>query len=312
MPTQSLADCPIIFATDRTYCMPLAVTLRSLAETNTSGQLQCYILAGSLTPEDRRRVEESLPAGALRLTWVDIDLNEISGYRISDHVTTMTYARLLLPRILPPETRRAIYLDCDILVCSDLSYLAEADLGDATIGAVMDPIDALIKQDDPKAEGLPRVEKYFNAGVLVIDMERWRHRGVSERAHEYLIGNPETPFWDQDALNVACDGSWVALDEAWNFQRHLTLPLHEARRTVAPRIIHYISSTKPWLPWNISDYASQYGRVRERTRFRKSPAERVRDGILALWIRFKHLVRDLPPVKTLRRRRSAHLCGNQG
>ncbi len=111
-----------------------------------------------------------------------------------------------------------MYLDADILVLDDLESLWETDLEGAVVGAVLDGLDPKLKHGDPGFEEVPRVQDYFNSGVLLIDLGRWREERISERALELLINHPQSLFSDQDALNIVCDGRWKKLDPRWNFQ----------------------------------------------------------------------------------------------
>ena len=62
--------------------------------------------------------------------------------------------------------------------------------------------------------------------------------------------NSRTPYSDQEALNVACDGDWQPLDPKWNLQT-LYHPgaLDRARRHEQPGIVHFITGDKPSPPF---------------------------------------------------------------
>ena len=102
---------------------------------------------------------------------------------------------------------------------------------------------------------------YFNAGVLLIDLRKWRN--INERTIEYLQANPGLPFLDQDALSHVVAGHFVRLDPRYNAFSYLAFPDGRSRmdkiRGFAkdyaairkiwrndPRIIHYAGSNKPW------------------------------------------------------------------
>ena len=80
---------------------------------------------------------------------------------------------------------------------------------------------------------------YFNAGVMVMDLKRFRDTGLIHAADEFLERtNYETPFVDQEALNHAVDGAFVRLDRRWN--------VLAALGHADPWIIHYAGPYKPW------------------------------------------------------------------
>jgi lipopolysaccharide biosynthesis glycosyltransferase len=150
-----------------------------------------------------------------------------------------------------------VYLDADLLVLRDISQLFTIDLGEAPFGAVRD-FGGLAERLAP-SPGL--VPAYFNAGVLVVDVERWDAARIAERALEYAqAASPtEIPYADQDALNRVAK-TWVPLDYMWNVQVESLFPKGHgastafAERFFVPRrwalynsaaILHF-TRIKPW------------------------------------------------------------------
>jgi hypothetical protein len=87
--------------------------------------------------------------------------------------------------------------------------------------------------------GLGDWKTYFNAGVLVMDLNRFRNTGLAQAAEEFLKRTHyKTPFVDQEALNHVIDGAFVRLDSRWNVLAALG---HSN-----PWIIHYAGPNKPW------------------------------------------------------------------
>lgn len=103
-----------------------------------------------------------------------------------------TYFRLLAGELLPSHVTKAIYLDAGVLVIGDLSVLWKMDLKGSLALAVPDAY--------AKAFHLRRLSRvafseklllnlqtpYFNAGVIVMDVEGWRKADVGERAIRLL------------------------------------------------------------------------------------------------------------------------------
>jgi lipopolysaccharide biosynthesis glycosyltransferase len=266
-----------VVAADAAYAMPLATTLRSLAENNRRAwPLDIHVLCDGIDAKTKQSVSGSLPNGSASISWHPVDFSSFTNYSPAPHISKMTYARLLLPQLLP-TTDKVLYLDSDILVLKDLGPLWNADVGNAVLAAVLDPLDDHIKCNKPGLEKAPRVTRYFNAGVLLIDLVRWRSERISERAIEYLDNFPLSPFSDQDALNVACDGRWKELGPEWNFQQGPTQNIEPVVPGLQPSIVHFVTSHKPWKPSSLSPYAACYDAFRARTCFSRTPAQRVRE-----------------------------------
>jgi len=276
--------CPIVLACDEAYAMPLAVTLRSAVESNRSNwPLEFHVLADGISEATRTRVLDSLPESSATIRWVTVDLNLFGEFSTQAHISKATYARLLIPRVFPETVSRILFLDTDILVLGDLASLWNTDMEDAVLGAVVDGMDAHLQRGAPGLEAMPRVREYFNAGVLLIDLDRWRAERISDKALEYLKQHSQSPFSDQDALNVACDKRWKKLDSLWNLQNHHEKNLAALTSDQRPRIVHFVTNSKPWLPKCRSINAGFYDSFRSRTCFARDPFEKMKDALRRFW-----------------------------
>lgn len=275
----SSAKCPIVLACDENYAMPLATMLRSLVEANVRHwPLDVAVLTDGFADGVRARVGASLPQGSVSLRWHLIDLSRFAELPLMPHISRITYARFDIENVFRNDVERVLYLDTDLLVLDDLGPLFAFDLGDHVLGAVTDDhIDVADRAGEDKLAGVPAVASYFNAGVLVIDLLRWRRHEIAREAIEYLARCPTSPYSDQDGLNVACDGKWAALDGRWNYQRHRTAriaPLPPAER---PAVVHFITGMKPWLPEKMNPNARLYDEYRGRTEFRRQIGTKIHD-----------------------------------
>jgi lipopolysaccharide biosynthesis glycosyltransferase len=285
---------PIVLACDVAYSMPLATTLRSIVESNRNcWPLEFHVLSAGFSNVIQGKVFDSLPKGSASVRWVEVDLKLFREFSTISYISKMTYARFLIPWVFPETISRVLFLDADLLVLDDLEKLVGEDLEGAIVGAVLDlGIDQKIKDNNPRVSNVPRVRDYFNAGVLLIDLDRWRSEKISERAIEYLSRHPQSPFSDQDALNVACDGRWKKLDARWNAQDHANKEFSTMNREQLPGIIHFVTSLKPWDARSLSLNARFYDAFRNRTCFARTSRDIVKDCIWHAWCRSKSIVRQ--------------------
>jgi hypothetical protein len=165
----------------------------------------------------------------------------------------------LLEMAFDGTVKRVVYLDADLVVLGDLSDLAAIDLGGKTVGAVMDF--AIRRWGGPrtcealKSQRQHADRSYFNAGVLVIDLDAWRRKRVRDSAVHFLFENQgRIHCWDQDALNHALGGDWCELDPRWNrmcYWERQEFPdppfSDEVMASLsAPNIVHFTGRRKPW------------------------------------------------------------------
>jgi lipopolysaccharide biosynthesis glycosyltransferase len=239
----------IASAADAAYAVPLAAMLRSAVRPGTP--LSVHIVDAGLGEDDRGRLEGICAAAAAELTWHDA-ASALDPYPLNRRMTMATYARLELPRLLPPDVRKVVWLDCDVLVTGDLGGLWRTELDGRHLLAVQDPCVPLVSSRYGirrwRELGLAERAKYFNAGVMLIDLDRWRRDGIAERAGAYLRESGEdVVFWDQEGLNAVLSGRWGALDLRWNWCSGFTPREEPASVGLDPWIVHFAGNLKPWL-----------------------------------------------------------------
>lgn len=251
----------VVFAADANYAMPLAVALSSVAlSCKRTRALRFYVLQHEFTEQLREKVEKSLENVGFpdaRIEWLDAPIDRISNFKLAHKYTTpLTFARLVLTDLLPRDTLKVIYLDCDLVVDDDISKLWDTDIGDASLAAVRDTAGTVSEPDGIVnfAElGIPADAHYFNAGVLIINLDKWRRQGIGKSVLEYLSTYESIiQMADQEALNAVLWNDWVELDYKWNWQilhRDYRVGKQKVRWEPSDQtksIIHFTTGEKPW------------------------------------------------------------------
>lgn len=233
----------LFFSCDDTYLPFLAVTLTSIRENRDKNRRYAIrILNTGLTEENKRRLR-SIGEENFTLESVDISLmveRIARQLHTRDYYSKSTYYRLFIPELFP-ELNKALYLDCDIVVKGDISRLYDRELGSDLVGAVPDSMVIAIEPLSQYASKRLQVrpENYFNAGVLLMNLEQMRKMRFTEAFLRLLRSVTFRVAQDQDYLNVLCKGRVTYLGFEWN-----TMP--GSIRTDAPQLIHYNLDCKPW------------------------------------------------------------------
>ena len=249
----------LVVATDATFALPTAVTLRSLlSQSGVDSGIEVTVLHDDVSRDVQRLVDASLPAGAPPPRWVPADLSAL-GHLPPSPLPRATWFRLLAIEVLPPDVTRFVYLDVDVLVCRSVAPLWEVDLGGRPLGAVRSvnfpSMGTWGAFDHWRRHRIDPRLPFFNAGVLVVDTQVWTAADTTRRIID-LMGSGDIHGGDQQALNVALAGSWTELDPIWNQQP----PLLDDRRgghllyddetidraRTDPAIIHFLDRPKPW------------------------------------------------------------------
>lgn len=251
-----------MFAADEGFVEGLAVAIHSaVRQLSPAVRADVFLLDNGLSPTSLTRLErvvaQANPEHCLQAIHVPGDL--LADLPTRQGLTSATYARILIPALLPPSTRRVVYLDADVLVRGDLRHLFELDLAGAPVAAVRDSNIATTAHLMAPGEMAGELSPYFNSGILVIDAAAWRHRGLTEQLlHCAADRSDPLPFMDQDALNFIVP-VWRELESTWNLQLW-NLSLAKSRLVTeregyardraafqAASILHF-TGPKPWRP----------------------------------------------------------------
>lgn len=235
-------------ATDAAYVELTAVLLASLAAKG--GPVgRVIVFCDGVSAADQARLRQSHP-GPVEFIDLDAEMGRyFAAHPVNHHLSRTAYARILMPELLRDETGRLLYLDCDTLVNDALGPLDTLPLQGLAVAAVDDiaRLDPARHAERNRAIGLPGEMRYFNSGVLLIDLDAWRAADLTARVLAFADSHPDLPMMDQDALNGTLQGRWLPLDERYNLHRRLVKGRYEGEAVDwdAAAIIHFIGQVKP-------------------------------------------------------------------
>ncbi|SMQ85715.1 Lipopolysaccharide biosynthesis protein, LPS:glycosyltransferase [Devosia lucknowensis] len=236
---------------DDNFWAPAFATMRSVCLFTTRRQeLVFHLCHRTLSAAHRADLEAITDEFPVTLRWHDLDQSEMFAdiaARMPENkrLSNIVYARLMIDRLVGPDVERILYLDCDMLVRDDIALLYETDLKNHAIGAVRDTSGAFITGGrDLRANRdlFDPASYYFNAGLVLIDVARWRDADIIGRMEEaYATGVMQRIYYDQDLLNLIFRDRWFRLPWRWNVID--ARPVHEG---LDPAILHYTGENKPW------------------------------------------------------------------
>ena len=247
MRSKSSRIIPIFFAVDNGYIPFLAVALQSLIEN--SSRKNTYIikvLYTDITKENQEKIKKYEQEN-VSIEFVDLNYY-IDGIKdklyTRDYYSKTTYFRLFIPELYP-QYDKVLYLDSDIVVLDDIANLFNVNIGDNLIAAAPDDVITTIEVFQnyvEKVVGVNSSDRYFNAGILVMNLDELRKFKFQEKFIYSLSMIRFSVAQDQDYLNRLCKGRVYLLDNVWD-----RMPIGG---DVVPRdelkIIHYNLAFKPW------------------------------------------------------------------
>lgn len=251
----------ISLASDDNYSQHLGVTIYSLLKNSKNPKrIFLHIVDGGINPENKKRLESISNSFNSKINWINGDLERFNNLSSFGHISKATYFRLVLPDILK-KIRKLIYLDCDLIVEGDIEDIWNSDLNGNLLLAVKDSYESEVKRK--KVLKIPSEYSFFNSGVLLVNCIKWRKDKVSKNTLGYIQKNSSLLVApDQDALNALYYKDWGELPFEWNYYFD-TLKRPEFKNSnfhnsFKPKIIHFVSSSKPWSYLDIHPLKNRY------------------------------------------------------
>jgi lipopolysaccharide biosynthesis glycosyltransferase len=270
----------IICATDNNFVQHCSIMLVSLLTNNKN--VNVHILTEGLSIENESIIRTEIENKGGKLSIYKVDSTILSHFPMPkdsnlSHISVATYYRLLITSVLPSTIQKIIYLDCDIIVRNSIEELWDTNLDGFAIAAVKQAgyIDQCWRLKYPEKYG------YFNAGVLLINLDYWRKNDISNKLVEYLVNNyDKVVYHDQDAMNSVLHDKCLELSCKWNmttlyfdfstllmFDRDKNGKIindYKAYKEILPAerknptVIHYVSKPKPWQKHCFSKWQLEY------------------------------------------------------
>lgn len=235
---------PIFFTTDDNYVPMLMVALNSIKKySNINNDYLINIVYSKLSDNSKQKLK-NFSDNNFKINFVDISTKLSSNvqFHVRDYYSITTYFRLFLPNMFK-KIDKALYLDCDIVVKTDIANLFNIDIKDNLVGAVPDEAmnkiyEFLVYTNDYLGVN---AQDYFNAGILIMNFKALREFNFEEKFVNLLKQIKFTVAQDQDYLNVICKDRVKYLDLSWN-----KMPLDKSLEDNEVNIIHYNLNFKPW------------------------------------------------------------------
>lgn len=291
---------PIVLAANDFYVPYMSVCIESIL--NTSAELSNYdisVLHTDITTANQELLKRQVSKyNNVSLNFVNIS-RFIESYQLKakDHITTETFYRFLILELYKKHSK-VIYLDCDLIVCRDIAELYNEDIADNMIGAIQDVDFAgqmnspwlRMKEYEKKTLGLKDPFKYFQAGVLLMNVAEMRKHTSMEKLLD-MAATGIYKYSDQDILNIVCEGSVKYLDMSWNVindcdGRRISEVASRAPASLfeqymksrkKPYIIHYAGIQKPWKKAS-EDFAWKFWEIARTTPYYEQILERLSYG----------------------------------
>ena len=244
----------ILISCNDQYTMPVMVMLTSLFSAGCSPEKDpctIYMLESELSDAANNRIEKLVTqyGGVYVRIHLSEDLFALSKTR--SHISKETYYRLLAAQYLPAQLDRILWLDADLIVRSGIRAFYETPFdGSMAVACGYGPAMQELIRGNAVSLGLKSPETYFNAGVMLMDLDACRER-ISEDSLLRLSAQENTAgllFPGQDVVNLIFDGCVKLADyRLYNCMTHCIVSGEDlAFAKERAKIVHFPGAAKPW------------------------------------------------------------------
>ncbi|XP_068654718.1 probable galacturonosyltransferase-like 1 [Aristolochia californica] len=223
-----------------------------------------HFLAAASDDELRSLIARSFPSLRFRVYHFDGStvVRLISTSIRSALDRPLNYARTYLAAHLPACVRRVVYLDSDLVLVDDIAKLASTHLPESVILAAPEYCNAnFTSYFTPTFWANPtlslifagRKACYFNTGVMVIDLERWREGDYTRKIEDWMELQKRMRIYELGSLPpflLVFAGNIAPVGHRWNQHglggdnfRGLCRDLHPG----SVSLLHWSGKGKPWV-----------------------------------------------------------------
>lgn len=254
----------IVYTTNDGFVPQVATCMCSVYENNKDVKdLDIYVVALNMSNDYKKKLEQTAKKYKRKCHIVPLnDIRSLFDFDVDTlgwHVSVL--ARFFFDKLLPKSVEKVIYLDGDTVCLRSLKELWDIDMSNNVIAGSLAPT----RRTRPEKElGLSSKDPYINAGVLLINLKKWREEGTGERIIDYYRQHDgKLSANDQDAINGALRQEIKVIKPKFNYYTSYIYYPYKALKKFQepykfipkswydeskrePVIIHYLGEERPW------------------------------------------------------------------
>ena len=238
-----MKDINVLYLSDNNYAVFAGVSITSLFENNRHfDSITVYIIDDNIAPDNKEKYRATAEKYGRRVVFLDLSegirkLESIGAPKYRNSYTT--YLKLFTFNLLPPEVKRIFFIDSDALVVGKLDGIVDYDMKGEPIAAVRDALCS----DYKVSLGIDAGHPWFNMGVMLVDVEKWREMDCENRVIEQMKKRCAYVAVDQDLLNLSMHGHIQTLHPRYNATPHHYVYDHKQFMKCFPQTCFYDEKT---------------------------------------------------------------------
>ena len=256
----------IVFCIDKNFNKQAFLSIASFYKTNINFENKIYIIHKSPNSFKKylKKLENYFPHYNVELIKFKFKIKHYPKLK-SSHVSEATYYRMFIADHIVNSLPFIVYIDADAFFINDISEAVNKIVNRLNSENLL--LSAKTEHTyDEGAELFARLDindKYFNAGVMVINFKKWKDENISQKLKDKVDKIKDNiNYWDQDVLNSVINGKYFELPKELNHTVDFDGKKIEVSNQI--KILHYSGKMKPWDKKGVSLNADSYYRELEK------------------------------------------------
>ena len=241
--------CHVCYNVNDSFISIMGASMISVLENNPDMTFVFHIFTDGYTPESEKYIAQAAEKFHCTCYLYELNMKPFGDFHIKvARFSRITYGRLYMPKVLKGITSRFIYVDADAMCVRSLRDLWNLDMRGKAMGAVSEKPDAVTY----RAGYLKLSGKYFNDGIMLVDVDEWERQQITEKCFSYQC-EPRERFLgqSQDVLNLVFDGQNYFLPKQYNMYGG------GSRDQGDSIFVHWTGRRKPW-QMVLTDFDAQW------------------------------------------------------
>lgn len=233
----------ILYQSDDNYAIFMGVSITSLLKNCPHLHLNIYVIDIGISEDNKIKLRNLVENYHQKIIYLDasplieyIHTTPIGQY-IGFRKNTNSFCKLFFADLLNMDIEEILYIDCDTIIVNDLSGILDIDMSNYSVGMVQD---SLISVEMKQILHFGRMDKYYNSGVILFNIKRWKECNCAERILAHASEGFVYGTVDQDYLNVVLKNEIKTLNIKYNFQLpHFTFSIKTFSRVFRENPSYY-------------------------------------------------------------------------
>ena len=239
----------VCLACDENYSKLAGVSIASILKSaDEKDNLHFYILDNGIKQESKNKILELKKIKECEITFATVNEELFKTLQLpkqKGYLSISAYFRFCMPSLFK-DVDKILYIDCDVIATSSLAEFFNTDLTGKLAAVIKDTS----CETNQKILGFKPEEIYFNSGVMLVNLEKFRQDGIEKKLFEVS----EQGYDDQDSLNIVLKNQTIVVDDTWNWQGKAK----NYKEKVPPKLIHFITAYKPYLTGLKTSFNKEY------------------------------------------------------